>query len=315
MKLRLSVALCLSLLANTALATDLTVLSFNVWGAGANDGKSIDETIAVIRKVDADIIAVLETKPEPDPCTAEACVANGPSRAGDIAKALGYHVYEQTKVNSALWANAIISRYPIVGPTANDLGVEINVSGRKVFAFGIHLTDYPYQPYQLLSIPYGAAPFLKTAEEAVMAARATRGPALDLLEQDMKSADGADAAFVMGDFNEPSHRDWTDPAVKAGLQPLVVAYPTVMRVESWGFVDTLRVAHPDVVAKPAFTWTPTSAPDAKDDHHDRIDFVLARGATLEVREAGIVGEKTPEADIVVTPWPSDHRAAYARVRF
>jgi hypothetical protein len=42
---------------------------------------------------------------------------------------------------------------------------------------------------------------------------------------------------------------------------------------------------------------------------------LARGKDLEVISAGIVGEKAPEADIVVTPWPSDHRATTAKVKF
>jgi hypothetical protein len=31
--------------------------------------------------------------------------------------------------------------------------------------------------------------------------------------------------------------------------------------------------------------------------------------------AGVVGEKQPEADIVVTPWPSDHRAVVTKVKF
>jgi exonuclease III len=131
----------------------------------------------------------------------------------------------------------------------------------------------------------------------------------------MEAAGAADAAFVFGDFNEPSHRDWTEAAVKAGRQPLVVAYPTVKAIEDKGFIDTFRAVFPDPAAKPGFTWTPTSDPAATDDHHDRIDFVLARAKTLQVQEAGIVGEKSPEADIVVTPWPSDHRATYARVSF
>jgi exodeoxyribonuclease-3 len=44
-------------------------------------------------------------------------------------------------------------------------------------------------------------------------------------------------------------------------------------------------------------------------------FALARAKNLEVISAGIVGEKAPEADIVVTPWPSDHRATVAKIRF
>lgn len=296
--------------------TELTVMSFNIWGGGANDDKDVSETAAAIRAAGADIIGIQETKPEPDVCDADDCVPTGQSVAKELAKALGFHYYDQTKTNPALWANAIISRYPIGKPTDNDLGAEIDVNGRKVYAFNIHLTDFPYQPYQLLGIDYGPAPFLKTADEAVEAAAKARGPALDLVMKDMKQAEGADAVFLFGDFNEPSHRDWTDAAVKAGNQPMAVKYPSALRIEQEaGMTDLLRAVHPDEVAKPAFTWTPTSEPTAKDDHHDRIDFVFGRSAKLETLSVSVVGEKSPEADIVVTPWPADHRAVVAKVRF
>ena len=290
-------------------------MSFNVWGGGANEQKPVDETVAVIKAVNPDIIGIQETRLESDPCTADVCPAVGDSVAPKLAAALGYHYYDQAKQNDALWANAILSRYPIGKATPNDTGVEIMVDGRKVHVFNIHLDDSPYQPYQLLDIEYGDAPFLKTADEAVKAAEATRGAALKLLFDDMAAAGEADAAFVFGDFNEPSHRDWTESAVKAGFQPMVVPFPTVMAIEDKGFVDTFRAIYPDAGAKPGMTWTPTSEPTAKDDHHDRIDFALARAKDLQVISAGIVGEKAPEADIVVTPWPSDHRATMAKVKF
>ena len=315
MRRSLLAALLVAAGATAAQATDLTVMSFNVWGGGANEQKPVDETVAVIKAVNPDIIGIQETRLESDPCTADVCPAVGDSVAPKLAAALGYHYYDQTKQNDALWANAILSRYPIGKATPNDTGVEIMVDGRKVQVFNIHLDDSPYQPYQLLDIEYGDAPFLKTADEAVKAAEATRGSALKLLFDDMAAAGEADAAFVFGDFNEPSHRDWTESAVKAGLQPLVVPFPTVKAIEDKGFVDTFRAIYPDAGAKPGMTWTPTSEPTAKDDHHDRIDFALARAKDLQVISAGIVGEKAPEADIVVTPWPSDHRATMAKVKF
>lgn len=299
----------------SAHATDLTVMTFNVWGGGANAGKPVDETVAVIKAVNPDIIGLQETRLEPADCTAESCAATGESVAARIAEKLGYHYYDQTKSNAALWANAVLSRYPIGKATSNDLGVEIDVEGRKVAVFNIHLTDFPYQPYQLLNIEYGTAPYLKTGEEAVAAARTARGPALSLLESDLKELAGSDAAFLFGDFNEPSHRDWTAQAVAAKLQPLVVLYPTTQRIEAAGFVDLFRAKNPDVAVKPGFTWTPTSEPTATDDHHDRIDYTFGKAQNLVVLEAGIVGEKAPEADIVVTPWPSDHRASMAKVQF
>lgn len=308
-------ALVMTVAAHPAWATDLTVMTFNIWGGGANEGKSVDETVAVIKAVNRDIIGLQETRLEPEDCTAESCPATGESVAAKIAEKLGYHYYDQAKNNAALWANAVLSRYPIGRATTNDLGVEIDVQGRKVAVFNIHLTDFPYQPYQLLNIEYGTAPYLKTEDEAIAAARAARGPALDLLESDVKELAGADAAFLFGDFNEPSHRDWTAEAVTAKLQPLIVRYPTTERIEAAGFVDLFRARNGDVVLSPGFTWTPTTEPTATDDHHDRIDYTFGKAQNLVVVEAGIVGEKAPEADIVVTPWPSDHRASMAKVQF
>jgi len=291
----------------------LTVMSFNIWGGGANEDKPVDETVAAIEAVDPDIVGVQETMLEGPDCTAKHCPPLGKSVAREIADALGYHYYEQRQVNDALWANAILSRHPIGDPTVNDLGVEVEVDGQQVYAFNIHLDDSPYQPYQLLDIPYGGAPFIDTEAEAIRFAEQTRGSAIELLREDLAEADGAAAAFVFGDFNEPSGHDWTEAAVEAGNQPIAVNWPTTRALEDEGFVDAFRAVNPDPVAKPAFTWTPTSEPTTKSDHHDRIDFVLARADDLEVESAAIVGEKRPEADVVVRPWPSDHRAVVATV--
>jgi endonuclease/exonuclease/phosphatase family metal-dependent hydrolase len=313
----LAPALLAGLLALPASAaeTTLTVMSFNIWGGGANEGKPIDETVAAIKAAGADIIGVQETRLEGEVCTADVCPPAGDSVAKAVAEALGFHYYDQTQENAALWANAIISRYPIGAATPHDLGVAIDVDGRTVYAFNIHLDDSPYQPYQLLDIEYGDFPFIKTEAEAVKFAEETRGPAIQLLLEDLKTADGAAATFLFGDFNEPSHRDWTERAAAAGHHPIAVAYPTTLAIEGQGFVDAFRAMFPDEVARPAYTWTPTSEPTDPEDHHDRIDFVFARGDGLVVEKAAIVGEKAPEADIVSTPWPADHRAVAATVRF
>jgi exodeoxyribonuclease III len=303
------------LLAAPAEAETLRVMSFNIWGGGANEGKAIDETVAAIKAAGADVVGLQETRLEPDPCTATDCAATGVSVAKEIAEALGWQVYDQTATNPALWANAVISRYPIGAASANDLGVPLDVNGRTVWLFNIHLDDEPYQPYQLLGIAYGPAPFLSTAAGAVDFANRTRGPALDLLLSDMAAAEGAAAVFVTGDFNEPSVLDWTPAAVAAGQKPLAVDWPTTGRLMAEGFVDAYRAVHPDPVAKPAYTWTPRYDEAATDDEPDRIDFVLVRGDAVQVTDAAIVGEDGPRSDIKVMPWPSDHRAVVAEIEF
>ena len=301
------------LYASSVAHADLKLLTFNMWGAGRNAGKPVTETVAVLKAVDADIIGLQETRAEDDFCSKDDCPRPGESVAPALAEALGYHLYEQRQGTGPLWANAVLSRYPITGATENDTGVYVDVDGKSVVMFNLHLTDFPYQPYQLLGIGYEDAKPLKTADEAIAAAKAARGAELAVMLEDLKNARDTDVQIVNGDFNEPSFRDWSKRAVAAGQQPLVVEYPTTKKLESLGFKDAMRVIYPDEIARPAFTWTPTTAPDDSKDHHDRIDFIFVRGKA-EVTGAGIVGEKHPEADIVVTPWPSDHRAVYATIR-
>jgi len=306
-------ALALSLFSATAQAQTLRVMSFNIYGGGGNDGLPVDDTVAAIRAAGADIIAIQETRLEGEVCTADDCAPEGPSVAAGIAEALGYFVYDQTQENVALWANAVVSRYPIGTATANDLGVAVDVDGTPVWVFNIHLDDEPYQPYQAMGIEYGPAPFTSDPVELADWAVRTRGPAMDLLFADLAEA-GDGIAVVMGDFNEPSIRDWTPAAVAAGQQPVAVDWPTTGRLEEAGFVDAYRAVHPDPVAKPAYTWTPLwTTEDDPEDKHDRIDFVFVRGA--EVTDAAIVGEEGPRSDIAATPWPSDHRAVVATIAF
>lgn len=305
-------AVLLATCGSTAAQTEITIQSFNIY----NGGESLEKTAEAIRATGADVVGLQEVRAESDPCTADACpAAPGPGVTAALAELLGFHFHEQRAENEALWANGILSRWPITSATKNDLGVRIEVPGRNVWVFNVHLDDSPYQPYQALKIEYGAFPFTDDPNELADWAAKTRGAALKLLSEDLQAAAGADAMLLFGDFNEPSHLDWTAEAVAAGLQPLVVPYPTSKSIAELGFVDTFRAAHPDVVAKPGFTWTPTTDPTDPEDHHDRIDFVYARAAGLAVLAAGVVGEKAPEADVVVTPWQSDHRSVFARIAF
>lgn len=295
--------------------TQLTVMTFNIWGGGDGQATAVNETANAIRAANADVVGVQETRREGDPCTAEHCPPAGISVAKELAALLGWHYYEQTAVNSALWANAILSRFDIVpnSATPNDIGVRVRLDDlerTEVYAFNVHFSDYPYQPYQLMRIPYGDSPFITTADQAVAQAAIARGAGLDLLLADIAAVDDSFPAFVFGDFNEPADGDWNPAAVAAGLQPLVVHWPTTRAVVQRGFVDAYRVVHPNVTLKPAFTFTPTT--QAPPDKHDRIDQLLVRHAVVE--NAWIVGEASPEADIVYKPWPSDHRAVAARVR-
>jgi hypothetical protein len=84
-----------------------------------------------------------------------------------------------------------------------------------------------------------------------------------------------------------------------------VAWPTSLATVNAGFRDSYRIIHPDEVAAVGNTWTPI--PGANE-VHDRIDFVYSAGTGLTTTNSQLVGESATKADIVVSPYPSDHRA-------
>jgi exodeoxyribonuclease III len=303
------VAVCLPTLAAQA-DTSVKVLSFNIWGGGLQLGKPLDETVAVLRATGADVIGLQEVYRPTQVCVTESCADNNPSMACEIAMALAFYCHDQRRAVLLNGVNAVLSRYPITEATDSDLAVRINLGEQGVTVFNLHLADAPYQPYQLMRIAHGDDAFLETEAEAVAAASRARGAVLAQLERDLAHV-GVGAVIITGDFNEPSFRDWTAQAAEAKRHPMAVAYPTTTRLKALGFTDSFRAVFPDEMRHPGFTWTTLPGPK---DHFDRIDFIFAKGPGLQVETAAVVGEKSPEADIVITPWPSDHRAVLTTVR-
>ncbi|MFN7140178.1 MAG: endonuclease/exonuclease/phosphatase, partial [Limisphaerales bacterium] len=99
-----------------------------------------------------------------------------------------------------------------------------------------------------------------------------------------------------------------EAAAKAGQVPIKVDYPTTRRITAAGIRDAYRELFPDVVAKRGHTWTPLKPEGDPTERHDRIDFVFFGGKGVSVKKLEVVGERKEAADIVVTPYPSDHRA-------
>lgn len=282
----------------------IRVLSFNLWHGGDAGKQPLERTLAVIKDSKADIVGLQET-------AGYGPGASRPDRAAEIATALGWHYLDQGG------RTGIVSRFPIVNATPRKWGAQLQLpSGRKLYHFNAHLAHAPYQPYQLLRIPYHNGDFLATAEQAVKAAETARGAQVDRLLAEVKAilAEGT-PILITGDFNEPSHLDWTAAAAAAKLCPLEVAWPSTRQVVAAGFVDAYRSVRPDPVQHRGVTWTPITKPTDPKDRHDRIDFVFAGGAKVKVKNAQVVGESGEAADIVVSPYPSDHRAVVAEIEF
>ena len=270
----------------------LRVMTLNIFDGGdelnlatgqfCNNPQGCPETLArvvdVIRASGADVVGIEE----------------GEHNAGPIAEALGWYASERMQ---------IVSRLPLVDPPGgNSVYIFVQLApGRVAALMNVHLPSDPYGPYEIRD---GATPAEIDALE-----RSVRLPAI---QAQLAALPGLVAAgipvFLTGDFNSPSYLDWT--AAAAAVRPEVrfpFAWPVSVALAQAGFRDSYRQVHPDPVASFGFTWTPGGPESVTDEVHDRIDWVLAAG-DAQARDSKVVGEAgEPVVDIVVNPWPTDHR--------
>lgn len=305
---------------DTAEATTIRIMTFNILqggGEAANvgfanadfGGSRIDEIAAAIRAAKADIVGVQE---------------DCPSAALLEELGAGWHR-----------AGSIYSRWPLSevskSPYLTRVEVEL-ANGVKLTVVNCHW--FPpqggYGPDVIQAeLRQGTkATAEELAELAVTRCYQATGPrgydaTLELLraplEADRKT-------FLLGDFNEPSHLDWTVRSAAEGRDRWVtnptgvplrmaVAWPGSIKLEQLGMQDSYRAVYPDEVARPGYTWTPdypAGTPGRRpygEQCLERIDRIYHFGLGLRPLTAEVVGESDAHAD-TVSPvrWPSDHRA-------
>jgi endonuclease/exonuclease/phosphatase family metal-dependent hydrolase len=263
----------------------LRVMTYNIWVGGHESGLPLSRTVDVIQAANADVIGIQEVS----------------DSAQAIANELGFFYHDIDG------DNAIISRYPIAEILPQ--GVKLQLSSMQTaYVFSVHLEPYPYEPYDIHD------GLITTEAQAIASAQSSRGSTLATALSNTAAARATGApVFLVGDFNEPSHLDWTQDAANAGLHfGMKVNWPSSRAVANAGFVDAFRQLRPDEVGDRAETWTPGNpAPDLDPGEvHDRIDFVYSTPANVIPLSAQVLGydENDGNTDIGLDPYPSDHRA-------
>lgn len=278
----------------------VTVLTYNMWQGSEAANHHIGEALEVIKASGATIAGLQEAYSwQEDGSYAD----NG----AVLAEMLGWNYFSQG-------GPGILTMYEICDSTANNRGVKLKIdNNRYLWIFNSHLFHMPYQPYQLGNKEYGDFPFISTAEEAIRYARQARFGETESYIREIASIENEGWPVILtGDFNEPSHLDWTKKAADAGLYPIPVLWPTMVAYTETGLKDAWRVKFPNEVQKPGHTW---SSIDSPGEIHDRIDFVLFKGEKLEVMEAATIGFGDGISDIAIKDYPSDHRAVKVLFHF
>lgn len=256
----------------------LRIMSWNIWNGGREDGidVGVQRVTEIIRKSGVDIVAMQET------------YGSGPR----IADALGYHLYLRSSNLS------VISRYPAVSHHSfyqpfnlGGVSLELNPSLTiDVFTLWLH-----YLPDFCSNVLVEGI----TAEVLQKSEWNTRASEIKQILVEISEKFYGSRLFVAGDFNCPSHLDWTESS-RHLHKDLVVEWPVSAQMIKAGFLDSYRSINLDEKKHLGHTWTPRNP----NSWQDRIDYIYYRGRDIQCEGADLLN--THEGR-----WPSDHAAVCA----
>lgn len=297
----------------------LNLLSFNILQGGGNaanvgfpdqqfDGSRLDEIAAVIHFTKADLVGIQED-----------------ANQDRLLLQLGDGWFK---------GGSVYSRFPlsVISHERYLTVVRVHLPNRtSVVVANCHWAPSRYGPFhaQELLLQQGSPSDADAFAEQVLTyagkPQGARG-----YHRTMKALqpllNAGETLFLTGDFNEPSHLDWTARYQQQGRsrwpgapadRPLrqQVAWPGSMRLEQAGMQDAYRVVKPDEVKFPGITWTPqypAGTPGRREYSAqvlDRIDMIYFRSDRFHPRQASVVGEGSEFTELIWPGhWPSDHRA-------
>ncbi|KAJ6788971.1 hypothetical protein PWT90_02567 [Aphanocladium album] len=277
--------------AGSPLVEDLKVLSFNLWHGGQSIHNFHEKQIRFIVNSGVDVVGLQESDYV---------------HANRLAAALGWYALQGDDPGT-------ISRYPFQVQSSPDRSgaVLINLDGDRsqIMFWNCHLGYNPYGPYDFC--------FDHMSREQVFERekQSQRTPQIEsivaAMQRHLANADNV-PVILTGDFNAPSHLDWTEATKSQHCGVGYVDWPTSRIPIDAGLQDSFRVMHPDPVREPGITWSPIDLHNSngRDEPLDRIDFIYHKGAKLSVldSQAFVVGNPRPMPNHADNEWPSDHKA-------
>lgn len=315
--------------------TDLTILQLNLWLGGTKVPNGLDRVADVVRANGAELVITTESSP-------------GAVQALRDKLGAGWH----TATDSA--GSGILAKWPmnVTSRSAYHVAADVSHPAKKISVYSIHLEYRYYTPFLYRGYGgespghstgrygWGKLPSpLVNEEDLVQVQEMSRRPQVAAELVAKMKADRAKGNLVVsgGDFNEPSHLDYTkDTMYEMGHLGVTHVWESTKTFESAGFVDAFRQAYPNPLTHPGVTWpvavdghdlgSISYAPEA--DPRDRIDFVHYDISQARLRSAQIVGppqsiaysQRITEKDAAsfVRPtaaWPSDHRGNLVKLRY
>jgi len=319
-------------------ADEFTVLQWNIWQEGTKVAGGYDAIVDEIVRLKPDFVTFSEVRNYNNTRFSDRIVQSLKDR--------GETYYSFYSYDSGLLSRHAITDSLTIFPEKNDHGsiykMTSSINGHKIAVYTAHL-DYLNDAYYNVRGYDGSTwkeiPIPQTVREVLEVNDASlRDDAIrDFITAARHDIDEGTIVILGGDFNEPSHLDWTRETKDLyDHNGLIIPWTVPLLLDNSGFIDAYRSLYPDVVACPGFTfpadnplvkvenltWTP------KSDERERIDYIFYHPhPALQLKSAVIFGPKGSIArsrrvtentrDNFLLPqgvWPTDHKALLATFR-
>lgn len=317
----------------------VSVLQWNIWQQGTmvpGGGRAIADEIARLRP---DFVTLSEVRNYGGVDYTAALV--------DSLRVRGLTYYSFPSYDSGIlsaWppADSLTMVFPCVDDHGSIYRFVARKDNREFAVYTAHL-DYLDDAYYNVrgydGSTWAEIPIPESVDEVL--ARNVRSRRDDAVERFIAAA-AADrrmgrTVILGGDFNEPSHLDWT--AATANMfdhHGFIVPWTVTRMLEDVGMVDAYRALYPDPVTHPGFTYpsdNPAIPPHKitwapKADERERIDYIWlspetgAAVVSAEVfgpRSSIVRSQRVDEStlDPFIEPlgvWPTDHKGLFVRLR-
>lgn len=317
---------------------ELTVLQWNVWQEGTMVKGGYDAIVDEIIRLRPDFVTLSEVRNY-----------HGTNFTARLTRSL--QEKGETYCSFYSYDSGLLSRYPItdsltVFPCEGDHGsiyrLRCEAKGRKFAVYTAHLDYQDCAYYEARGYDGNSwramAPLTDAAEMIRRSDLSLRDDAIRrFLEQAQQDIAEGYAVIIGGDFNEPSHLDWTERTrYMYDHHGMVAPWTVSSLLAAGGFTDTYREAHPNELTHPGFTYPAdnplvdvnrlTWAPQG--DERERIDYLFYKGTGLRTAEATVFGPEgciaygrrrpNPTHEQFVLPqgvWPTDHKGLIVKLKW
>ena len=224
----------------------LRVMAGNVLHGSNDVEQGPEKTLAVIHASDPDVILMQESYD---------IDGERPKLGKWLSEQLGWNYHQGESphlcVLTPLEMDATFFHHPWHG-----VGARLtDARGRSFLAWSIWLDYRAYITYELRDNPDMSDAELLAAEDV----RSNRLPQAKALIAHLQEAGQLDVdipVIVGGDWNTPSHLDWTADTVRVFKRRRDLDLPVSIAMRDAGFSDAFRDVHPDPVQQPGITWSP-----------------------------------------------------------